>query len=102
MLDIVADLKPPRYPLFLETGIQESQCLGPDLFSSLVRTAREASPPTRVAAFNEAAGRRYSRFHSGPENAMNLFHEQGVRDYAAAAAQIPVIDFGPYFEIGRA
>jgi len=28
---------------------------------------------------------------------MNLFKEQGVRDYAAAAAQIPVIDFGPYF-----
>ncbi len=28
---------------------------------------------------------------------MNLFKEQGVKDYAAAAAQIPVIDFGPYF-----
>ena len=28
---------------------------------------------------------------------MNLFQEQGVRDYAAAAAQIPVIDFGPCF-----
>src|SRR5438552_19084216 len=28
---------------------------------------------------------------------MNLFHEQGVKDYAAAAAQIPVIDFGPCF-----
>jgi len=28
---------------------------------------------------------------------MNLFKEQGVTDYAAAAAQIPVIDFGPYF-----
>jgi isopenicillin N synthase-like dioxygenase len=28
---------------------------------------------------------------------MNLFKEQGVRDYAAAAAQIPVIDYGPYF-----
>lgn len=28
---------------------------------------------------------------------MNLFREQGVRDYAAAAAKIPVIDFGPYF-----
>ena len=28
---------------------------------------------------------------------MNLFKEQGVKDYLAAAAQIPVIDFGPYF-----
>jgi isopenicillin N synthase-like dioxygenase len=28
---------------------------------------------------------------------MNLFKEQGVKDYAAAAAQIPVIDYGPYF-----
>jgi isopenicillin N synthase-like dioxygenase len=28
---------------------------------------------------------------------MNLFKEQGVKDYAAAASQIPVIDFGPYF-----
>jgi isopenicillin N synthase-like dioxygenase len=28
---------------------------------------------------------------------MNLFKEQGVKDYAAAVAQIPVIDFGPYF-----
>src|SRR5260370_26232570 len=29
---------------------------------------------------------------------MNLFQEQGVRDYAEAAAQIPVIDFSPYFD----
>ena len=28
---------------------------------------------------------------------MNLFEQHGVRDYAAAAAQIPVIDFGPVF-----
>src|SRR4029077_4509185 len=28
---------------------------------------------------------------------MNLFREQGVRDYTEAAAKIPVIDFGPYF-----
>jgi hypothetical protein len=28
---------------------------------------------------------------------MNLFREQGVKDYAGAASQIPVIDFGPYF-----
>jgi isopenicillin N synthase-like dioxygenase len=28
---------------------------------------------------------------------MSLFQEHGVRDYAAAAAQIPVIDFGPVF-----
>jgi isopenicillin N synthase-like dioxygenase len=28
---------------------------------------------------------------------MNLFKEQGVKDFAAAASQIPVIDFGPYF-----
>ena len=28
---------------------------------------------------------------------MSLFQEHGVRDYAAAAAQIPVIDFGPAF-----
>ena len=28
---------------------------------------------------------------------MNLFQEQAVRDYAAAAAQIPLIDFGPCF-----
>ena len=28
---------------------------------------------------------------------MNLFKEQGVKDYAAAASQIPVIDFAPYF-----
>jgi isopenicillin N synthase-like dioxygenase len=31
------------------------------------------------------------------EDAMNLFQEQGVKDYAAAASQIPVIDFGPFF-----
>src|SRR3954447_21734330 len=29
--------------------------------------------------------------------AMNLFQEQGVKDYERAAAQIPVIDFGPCF-----
>ncbi|HWB48025.1 MAG TPA: 2-oxoglutarate and iron-dependent oxygenase domain-containing protein [Stellaceae bacterium] len=28
---------------------------------------------------------------------MNLFKEHGVKDHAAAAAQIPVIDYGPYF-----
>ncbi len=28
---------------------------------------------------------------------MNLFKEQGVKDYAAAASQIPVIDFGAVF-----
>src|SRR5579883_3105045 len=28
---------------------------------------------------------------------MDLFKEFAVRDYAAAAAQIPVIDFGPFF-----
>jgi isopenicillin N synthase-like dioxygenase len=28
---------------------------------------------------------------------MNLFQEHAVRDYAAAAAQIPIIDFGPCF-----
>lgn len=28
---------------------------------------------------------------------MNLFKQQGVTDYAAAAAMIPVIDYGPYF-----
>ena len=28
---------------------------------------------------------------------MNLFKEHAVRDYAAAASQIPVIDFGPVF-----
>ena len=28
---------------------------------------------------------------------MNLFKAEGVKDYAAAASQIPVIDFGPYF-----
>src|ERR1051326_7677274 len=28
---------------------------------------------------------------------MNLFQAQGVQDYAAAAALIPVIDFGPFF-----
>ncbi|MGC2412990.1 MAG: 2-oxoglutarate and iron-dependent oxygenase domain-containing protein [Stellaceae bacterium] len=28
---------------------------------------------------------------------MNLFKEHGVRNYSAAAAQIPVIDFGPAF-----
>src|SRR5580765_3885443 len=28
---------------------------------------------------------------------MNLFQQHGVRDYAAAAAQIPVINFGPLF-----
>jgi len=28
---------------------------------------------------------------------MNLFKEQGVKDFAAAARQIPVIDYGPYF-----
>src|SRR5947208_1988067 len=28
---------------------------------------------------------------------MNLFQQQGVKDYAAATAQIPVIDFGPCF-----
>jgi hypothetical protein len=35
---------------------------------------------------------------------MNLFKAQAVRDYAAATAQIPVIDFGAVFaaEAGRA
>src|ERR1700722_14570192 len=33
----------------------------------------------------------------GERGEMNLFKEQGVRDVAAAASQIPVIDFGPYF-----
>ena len=28
---------------------------------------------------------------------MHLFKEQAVKDYAAAASQIPVIDYGPYF-----
>ena len=28
---------------------------------------------------------------------MNLFKEQGVKDYSAAASQIPLIDFAPYF-----
>ncbi|TMK31959.1 MAG: isopenicillin N synthase family oxygenase, partial [Alphaproteobacteria bacterium] len=28
---------------------------------------------------------------------MNLFQEQGVKDYEAAAAQIPVVDFAPCF-----
>jgi isopenicillin N synthase-like dioxygenase len=28
---------------------------------------------------------------------MNLFKEQGVKDFAAAASAIPVIDYGPYF-----
>jgi len=28
---------------------------------------------------------------------MNLFKNHGVKDFAAAAAQIPVIDYGPYF-----
>ena len=28
---------------------------------------------------------------------MDLFKEFGVKDHAAAAAQIPVIDFGPVF-----
>jgi hypothetical protein len=28
---------------------------------------------------------------------MNLFKEHGVRNHATAAAQIPVIDFGPVF-----
>ncbi len=28
---------------------------------------------------------------------MNLFKEHAVRDYGAAAARIPVIDFGPVF-----
>src|SRR5271156_4079909 len=28
---------------------------------------------------------------------MNLFKSEGVKDYAAAASQIPVIDYGPYF-----
>jgi len=29
---------------------------------------------------------------------LNLFKERAVRDYEAAAAQIPVIDFSPAFE----
>jgi hypothetical protein len=28
---------------------------------------------------------------------MHLFKEHGVRDHQAAAGQIPVIDYGPYF-----
>ena len=28
---------------------------------------------------------------------MHLFKEHGVKDYARAAAAIPVIDYGPYF-----
>src|SRR6266403_4595995 len=40
----------------------------------------------------------YSRRLLRPEKPeMNLFQEHAVRDYAAAAAQIPVIDFGPCF-----
>lgn len=31
---------------------------------------------------------------------MNLFKEQGIRDHAAVASQIPVIDFKPYFTGG--
>jgi hypothetical protein len=31
------------------------------------------------------------------EQAMHLFKEHGVKDYARAAAAIPVIDYGPYF-----
>src|SRR5207249_2332426 len=31
------------------------------------------------------------------ERRMNLFQRHGVRDYTAATAQIPVIDFGPVF-----
>src|SRR6266850_5890156 len=31
------------------------------------------------------------------ERAMHLFKEHGVKDYARAAAAIPVIDYGPYF-----
>src|SRR6266404_3349441 len=40
----------------------------------------------------------YSRRQLAPETPeMNLFQEHAVRDYAAAAAQIPVIDFGSCF-----
>src|SRR5436190_3455508 len=50
--------------------------------------------PPRLEA---AESRVYSRRTKAERSAMNLFQEQGVKDYAAAAAQIPVIDFGPCF-----
>src|SRR5690242_6627183 len=40
---------------------------------------------------------RYSRPIPTGASAMHLFKEQGVKDIAAAASQIPVIDYGPYF-----
>src|SRR2546423_14730073 len=50
--------------------------------------------PPRLEA---AESRVYSRRTKAERSAMNLFQEQGAKDYAAAAAQIPVIDFGPCF-----
>jgi isopenicillin N synthase-like dioxygenase len=50
------------------------------------------------SGWNRAAARVYSRAENGPERRlMNLFKQHAVRDYAAAAAQIPVIDFGSVF-----
>src|SRR5258707_92064 len=59
-----------------------------------------ASPNQRIRAvigWNGVAARVYSLLRATPEQRMNLFEEHAVRDYAAAAAQIPVIDFGPAF-----
>src|SRR5436190_6862959 len=50
--------------------------------------------PPRLEA---AESRVYSRRTKVERSAMNLFQEQGAKDYAAAAAQIPIIDFGPCF-----
>jgi hypothetical protein len=47
MPEIVADpLLPSCYQLFLRTGIQEIQLLGPDRF--LPRTREKANPPGRM------------------------------------------------------
>src|SRR5437764_14120513 len=39
----------------------------------------------------------YSGERHPEREAMNLFQEQGVKDYETAAAQIPIVDFGPCF-----
>jgi isopenicillin N synthase-like dioxygenase len=57
-----------------------------------------AAMPNRYTGWNSACGSGYSCSAQGEGRAqMNLFKEQAVSDYTAAASQIPIIDYGPCF-----
>src|SRR5207247_1419587 len=66
-------------------GRSASRCAG--------SVSNESIPPP---GWNAAPAPVYSRAGRS-ERRMNLFQRHGVRDYTAAEAQIPVIDFGPVF-----